>query len=271
MNILSQTVPIQYDTVFSPYAAHQWREAFADVAQKGLTGVEIAVAYPDQADAAEIILHANRQHLVVTTLSTGQIYGMEGLYLTAPDESTRARAATVVRGHIDLSVKLGRPNVTIGLLRGKLEPGSREALEERLAGTLIPLCAYAGDRGVQLQLEAICKAETTIINNTAQCLAFIERLGNPASLGILYDSYHSNIEDGDMLEAVRLAGGKIFNVHLADSHRGLPGEGTIDFSAVCAAIRATGYTGAFALETLSVPSKEHVLAHYAHSIQKATR
>jgi sugar phosphate isomerase/epimerase len=271
MNILSQTVPIQFDTGFSPYSADKWREAFTDVAAKGLTGVEIAVAYPDRADAAEILSHANRNHLVVTTISTGQIYGLDWLYLTAPEESVRVRAAQVVRAHVDLSVKIGRPNVTVGLLRGKLEPGSKEELEDRLAATLIPLCDYAGERGVKLQLEAINRAETTIVNSMAQCLAFMGKLGNPESLGILYDTYHSNLEDEDMLEAVRAAKGRIFNVHLADSHRGLPGEGNIDFPAVCKAIRETGYKGAFALETLCVPTKEHILEHYALSIQKATR
>ena len=33
MNRLSQTVPLQYDTTFSPYAAVGWRAAFADLQQ----------------------------------------------------------------------------------------------------------------------------------------------------------------------------------------------------------------------------------------------
>ena len=270
MNILSQTVPIQFDTSFSPYAASSWRAAFADVAAKGLTGVEIAVGYPDQADAAEILLEAKRNGLCVTTRGGGGGGGGEGLYLTAPEDSVRAKATAVVRGHIDLSTKLGYPNVTIGLLRGKLEAGSQDTLESWLAKSMEGLCVYAKDNGVLLQLEAINKSETMLINSTAQCLSFMEKLGNPESLGILYDTYHSNLEDGDMLTAVRAAKGRIMNVHLADSHRGLPGEGSIDFQAICRAIKDTGYTGAFALETLCVPTKEHVLNHYASSIKKAT-
>ncbi len=269
MNTLSQTVPIQYDTVFSPYAAAHWREAFADVAKNGLTGVEIAVAYPERADAADVLNEAKKNGLAITTISTGQIYGLGGLYLTSPDAEIRERAVEVVRGHIDLAAKLGFPPVTIGLLRGKLEPGAKEELEALLAHTLAPLCAYAEEKGVTLQIEAINRKETSIINSTKEVLAFIERMGNPKSLGLLFDTYHSNLEDGDTIATARLAAGKITNVHLADSHRGLPGEGTIDFPAVCRAIKEGGYTGAFALETLSVPTREHVLAHYAASIKKA--
>lgn len=270
MNILSQTVPVQFDTGFSPYEAVRWREAFADVAAKGLTGVEIAVAYPDQADAAEIRAQAEKNGLAVTSVSTGQIYGLAGLYLTAPEKVVRAKAAAVVRGHIGLSAKIGRPNVTVGLIRGKIEPGAKDELEERLAAALVPLCDYAKERGVRIQLEAINKSETNLINSTAECLEFLKKLGNPESLGVLYDTYHSSLEDWDMPEAVNAARGKIFNVHIADSHRGLPGEGSIDFTAVCNAIKKTGYRGAFTLETLCVPSREYVMEHYASSLKKAT-
>ena len=110
---------------------------------------------------------------------------------------------------------------------------------------------------------------TSLLNSTAECLAFLERMGNPEALGLLFDTYHANIEDGDMPAAVRAAAGKIKNVHLADSHRGLPGEGEIDFAPIVAALRESGYRGAFALETLCVPTKEHVLEHYADAV-KAT-
>lgn len=266
MNVLSQTVPIQYDTVFSPYAAADWRAAFAHVAQMGLTGVELAIAYPEQVDAALVRSVAQSHGLAITTLSTGQIYGLEGLYLTAPEAQVRAGAAKILCGHIELSTKLGFPNVTIGLVRGKLEPGGEELLEERLRQTLLSIIAYARERGVRLQLEAINKGETSFLNTTAQALAFLESLRAGETIGLLYDTYHSNLEGENMQEAVRAAAGRIFNVHLADSHRGLPGEGEIDFAPVLRALFEGGYRGTLALETLCVPSREHVLAHYASSI-----
>ena len=82
MNRLSQTVPLQYDTTFSPYAAVGWRAAFADLQQKGFTGVEIAVAYPDRIDADALLSEAQARSLAITTISTGQAFGRDGLYLT---------------------------------------------------------------------------------------------------------------------------------------------------------------------------------------------
>ena len=263
MNIISQTVPLQYDTAFSPYAAAEWEAAFLDVARKGFTGVEIAVAYPDAVDAARVAAEAEKHALAITTISTGQVYALEGVYFTAQDAEKRARARDIIRGHIDLSAQIGFPPVTIGLIRGKLEPPDKAALLAELRESLLPLCVYAAEKGVMLQLEPINKDETVFLNSMDECLDFLKTLGDPASLGILYDTHHSYLEDASMTAAIRAAKGRITNVHLSDSHRGLPGEGAIDFRAVIDTLTEIGYTGAIALETLCVPSREHVLENYA--------
>jgi D-psicose/D-tagatose/L-ribulose 3-epimerase len=225
-------------------------------------GVEIAVAYPGAIDAARVSAEAKKHALAITTISTGQVYALEGAFFTAKDAKKRERARDIIRGHIDLSAKLGYPPVTIGLIRGKLEPQRKTTLLAQLKESLPPLCAYAAEKGVMLQLEPINKSETAFLNSMEECLAFIEALGDPASLGILYDTHHSYLEDASMPAAIRAAKGKITNVHLSDSHRGLPGEGAIDFHAIIKTLMELGYTGAIALETLCVPSKEHVLANY---------
>lgn len=176
MNRLSQIVPLQHDSIVSPYPAAGWRAAFADLGRKGFTGVEIAVTYPERIDVPALCRAAEENHLAVTTISTGQSYWEEGISLTAPDPAVRARAAAIVRGHVDLSARIGRPPVTIGLLRGQPEDGA--AALELLAQELLPLAAYAAGRGVVLQVEPIRRVETTLLNSTAETLAFLRRLGD---------------------------------------------------------------------------------------------
>jgi sugar phosphate isomerase/epimerase len=130
---------------------------------------------------------------------------------------------------------------------------------------------YSQKRGVSLQIEPINKSETNILNNVYETLEFIDGLGNPENLGLLYDTYHSNIEDGGMIEAIKAAAGRIKNVHFADSDRGLPGYGTLDFPKIFKAVIDTGYQGAFALETLSKPSVEFVRENCASSILQIVR
>ncbi len=270
MNVLSQTVPLQYDTVFSPYAAPDWKSAFADLKKKGFTGAEIAVAYPGRIDADELNREAEKNSLGLTTISTGQIFGREGLFLASDEKQIRERAMDVVRGHIALSKKIGRPGVTIGLLRGKPDQPAEKSLR-LLKEAMLPLAELADQSGVLLQIEPINRAETTFLHTVREVADFIRSIGEPESVGILYDTYHSNLEDGGMQEAIAEAGKRITNVHIADSHRGLPGEGTIDFPDVLAAILKAGYRGPFALETLCVPSREHVLSCEGDALLGAVR
>ena len=267
MNKISQTIPYQFDTVFSPFKAAEFSGALAFLEQAGFTGIELAIAYPDEVVTDALQKQLEAHHLTATALSTGQIYGLKGLFLSSFDEEIRKQAAAVLNGHIELSAKLGFPVVTVGLMRGKLEQGDKQLLIHNLKEAMLPCVELAKKRGVMLQMEPINSAETVIIHSTNDGLAFLKELGDPENVGILYDTYHSNLEDGDMLAAIRAAAGRITNVHLADSHRGLPGYGTIDFKAVYREIQATGYKGAYALETLSIPSPEFVNAHCYESVR----
>lgn len=266
MNCISQTVPYQYDTVFSPYPADALPAALEALHKKGFTGVEYAVAYPDQVDAGQMLQITDLYGLTVTTLSTGQAYGLEGASFTAVDGAKRRRAQDIIMGHIDLSGKIGNPPVTVGLLRGTGEDGDPGVLLHMFREALLPCVEYAAAKGVRLQLEPICNQETRLINTTAEGLEFIQALGNPAHVGLLYDTYHSRLGDNDMAAAVHLAAGRIFNVHFSDSNRGLPGTGNIDFAPVVESLRQTGYRGAFALETKNIPSADYVREHDGESI-----
>jgi len=268
MNILSQTVPLQFDTGFSPFRAEEFDGALAFLEKTGFTGVELAIARPNEVDADALLQKLRARHLTATTLSTGQAYAIDGLCLSSFDAGVRKAAAAAVKAHVELSAKIGGPPVTVGLLRGKLEQGEKAKLLDNLREALIPCIAHAREYGVTLQIEPICGAETVLLNTVRETLDFLETLGDSGNAGILYDTYHSYLEDGDMAAAIRAAGGRITNVHLADSHRGLPGYGNIDFGAVVCALNAVGYSGAYALETLVTPDREFINAHCYESIAK---
>ncbi len=268
MNRISQTVPYQFDTVFSPFKANEFSIAMEFLGSQGFSGVELAIAFPAKVDASKLLKQLQFNHLAATTLSTGQIYGLEGLFLSSFDEDIRHRATRILMQHIDLSTCLGHPCVTVGLIRGKLEKGEKSVLLDNFKTALMPCVEYAYKRNVILQIEPICKAETTLINSTYEALEFLRELGDPENLGLLYDTYHSNLEDNGMINAIDAAAGRITNVHFADSNRGLPGTGAINFNRVYEAIQNTGYQGAYALETLSIPSEDYVKENFAASLMR---
>jgi len=174
--------------------------------------------------------------------------------LGSPDATVRAKTVQRIKAHIVLASVLGAPCVTVGLIQGR--PDNRAEGLERLRESLGGCLPLAEDKGVCLVLEAINRYEVSIINSTGDAARFIGSMGSPANIGILYDTFHSNIEDADMLQAIREHGSLIRHVHLADSNRRLPGEGHIPFREIINELDGVGYEGYYSLEALSMQDKD---------------
>ena len=254
----SATVTLQYDTGFSPFAASEFAQALAWLADRGFTGAEICVADPRPVDAAGLKAQLDGLGLKVPTLSTGQARGLEGLSLTDADPQVRRRTVQRVKDHVDFAGRLGCPLVTIGLLRGLGQAGRQEDDLRLLAATLDECAGYAGSQDVKLALEPINRYETQLLNGVRETLALIAGLDSGQHVGVLFDTFHANIEEPDIGESLALLGNKLLHVHFADSNRWLPGDGHIDFTAVCRSLRLMGFRGYVSLETLNKPDRNYI-------------
>jgi sugar phosphate isomerase/epimerase len=195
--------------------------------------------------------------LAISTISTGQALGLEGISLTSLNPDIRAKAIIRIKEHIELATQLRSPLVTIGLIRGIGSLESRQQQLELFLESLSACAAYAQEHGVRLMVEPINRSETFLLNSTAETLEFLAKLPN-GNVGVLLDTFHSNLEDVSIVDAIDTLGVKLFHVHFADSNRGLPGMGTIDFSAVVKALAGQSFNGFISLEALTLPDKETV-------------
>jgi len=70
------------------------------------------------------------------------------------------------------------------------------------------------------------------------------------------DTFHMNIEDARIGEALARHGSRVRYVHLADSNRRAPGQGHVDFAEVFDGLRRGGFDGWAAVEVLPVPDAD---------------
>jgi sugar phosphate isomerase/epimerase len=89
-------------------------------------------------------------------------------------------------------------------------------------------------------------------------MKFIEEIGEP-SPRVLLDTFHMNIEEPDIFEAMVGASDHLAYVHVADSNRHAPGQGHIDFPKVLETLSLIGYKGIITAEILPVPNDEAAL------------
>jgi len=224
------------------------------IARLGYDGVELAVRDPSLLDVAHVEQVLRRWGLEVPALGTGQAYTEEGLSFTAPDESLRSRAIERIHRQVDLARSLGAM-VIVGLIRGKMEQGVARALAGQWLVSALVDCARYAAPDVRLVLEPLNRYETNLIHSVAEGLALIDEVG-AKNLGLLFDTFHANIEEASIEGAVRSAGDRLFHVHVADSNRWYPGAGHLDFRRVIHTLQSMGYQGYLSAEIMPMPSAE---------------
>lgn len=114
---------------------------------------------------------------------------------------------------------------------------------------------YAEEMGVVLALEPLNRFETDMINTVDQALSLINEINHPY-LKILLDTFHTNIEEKNVIKAIHLLGDKLAHVQGNENDRGTPGTGQVNWIGIRDALVDIGYKGSIVLETFGSPSKE---------------
>jgi D-psicose/D-tagatose/L-ribulose 3-epimerase len=117
-------------------------------------------------------------------------------------------------------------------------------------GAMQRLADYAGDKGININLEVVNRYETNIINTGAEGLKFLEEVNRPNAY-VHLDTYHMNIEEDGMVEGVLAAGDRLGYVHVGESHRGYLGTGNVDFDSFFGALKKINYQGPVTFESFS--------------------
>lgn len=264
----SASLALQYDSTFSPFCAVEIDEGLLWIKENGFNGVELIISTPATVDIDDLNQKLEGNKLKVSTIATGQCVMLEGISLTDPSKEIRARAVKRLFEHIDLSTKIGFPNVTVGLIRGK--NGITKKIEHMkiLRNELVKCCEYAVAKNVIINLEPINRYEAALLNSCEETYDFIEELGFPNNVGILFDTFHANIEDKNVVRVIKRIGRRISHVHFADSNRRLPGEGHLNFKSIVQSLQKVQYSGYVSLEVLNMPNKEWIIKAAALSFKK---
>lgn len=125
-------------------------------------------------------------------------------------------------------------------------PPSRDEIDA-IAETHKQAAIYAGRKHMRLAVEPLNRFETYLLNTVTSAADLVRQVGEP-NYGLLYDSFHANIEEKDPVGVITPNIGQIGHVHLSENDRGTPGKGHIPWSATLAALRSAGYEGWFSIE-----------------------
>ncbi len=111
-----------------------------------------------------------------------------------------------------------------------------------------PLCEDAGVTMVLEPLNVLVDHAGYYLVTSAEGFQIVDEVGSPA-VKLLYDVYHQQITEGNLIATITANVGRIGHLHVADvPGRHEPGTGEINYRNVLRAVEAAGYAGYVGLE-----------------------
>ncbi len=108
------------------------------------------------------------------------------------------------------------------------------------------ICA-AENNNVIFNVEVVNRFEQFLLNTCEEAIAYVGAVGSP-NAKIMLDTFHMNIEEDFIADAILMAGDKLGHLHLGENNRMPPGYGHIPWTEIAASLRKIDYQGDLVME-----------------------
>ena len=109
--------------------------------------------------------------------------------------------------------------------------------------------AQAAD--VMLGLEYLNRFECYLLNSAANCARYIREVDHP-NLRMMYDTFHANIEEKQVDEAIKECADVTCHVHISENDRSTPGQGHVEWETTFRTLKETKYDGWMTVEAFGL-------------------
>ena len=171
--------------------------------------------------------------------------------ITAEEEASRQRGVEYLEACVRATAAMGGTSfsgVIYSAIGRRIDGIPGEQYWQRAADGLRRVARTARELGVTISIEPINRYETFLVNTCEQALRLREMINEP-NVGIHLDAYHMNIEEDDFYAPTKMAAPFLRHYHLSESHRGIPGRGTVDWEGIYRALGESSYRGIVGLES----------------------
>ncbi|MEW4565856.1 sugar phosphate isomerase/epimerase [Bremerella sp. JC770] len=176
----------------------------------------------------------------------------------SPDASVRAKGVELNKKTLDCCAALGAETLVgpyhsaIGIFSGA---GPTEDEWKWGVDSMRQVAEHAGDVNVMLGVEALNRFETYLLNIHRDSARFVREVDHP-NCKMMYDTFHANIEEGDIAQAIRDCSDVLHHVHISENNRATPGSGHIDFDVNFNTLKEVGYDGWMVVEAFGLALPE---------------
>jgi len=220
----------------------------------GYDGVEIPTFGPDEARYKALGKKLKDIGLACTTC----VIVSKETNPVDPDPAVRKAAVDFLKQMVDhnhtvgSTMMMGPYSSPVGLLVGR---GRTDDEWKHAADVFRQVAPHAQQAGVSMALEYLNRFEHYFINDTASAARFVDDVGHP-NFQLHYDTFHANIEEKKIPEAIRAGGKRIKHVHISENDRSTPGEGHVHWDESFQTLAEIGYDGWLMVEAFGTSLPE---------------
>ena len=222
--------------------------------EQGLCSFEIPMFEPEKLPAGKIRRAMDSNGL---TCSVCAILP-QGINPISTDSRVRKESVAHLTKCLDIATEMGATLIggpvyaPIGYFTGR-----RRTVEEWkwAIDALQQLTHTLESNRLDLSIEPVNRSETYFLTTIRDATSLCDAIDHPR-IGMTLDTFHANIEEKSIPQAIRSAGQQLKHVHLSENDRGLLGSGHIDFGGVISSLHQIGYTGFLMIEGFGYSADE---------------
>lgn len=227
--------------------------------ETGYDGIELFLGEGDTSHYAKVGDHIAQKQLGVTCVAS---LGPEE-NIASPDPAIRESGFNKLKWSIDMGEALNA-EVICGPFHSSFAYFTRQppthAERQWSIEQLYRAAEYAASANIILAPEALNRFECYLYNTMEDLVTLVEEVGHP-SLGAMYDTHHSNIEEKSQARAIQTIAPYLKHVHISENDRGTPGSGQVNWQEVFSTLREIHYDGWLTIEAFST-----IIPEFANAI-----
>ena len=228
--------------LWSTHVTEQHFSLFAGIKRAGFDGVELPI-FEGTPDHFRTVGRAIRDNGLRATAVT--VIPDAERSCTSADSAVRSASLDRLKWAIDCLAAAGGETLCgpfyqpLGVFTG--EPPTK-AERANVVSVHKGAAAYAARHNIKLSVEPLNRFECYVLNTVADS-ANVVRQVNEHNYGLLYDTFHANIEEKDPVGVIAPNIAQINHVHFSENDRGTPGKGHVPWAATMKALKQSGYDG----------------------------
>jgi D-psicose/D-tagatose/L-ribulose 3-epimerase len=236
----------------APLTIAELEDLAPKIAQMGCDHIEIPMDDPKTLDFKKIGEIVNKAGIKSISFCAAMSPDRD---LIDADPNVRKNGVEYLKDSIDGLAMVGGKHL-VGPFYSAVGRTWQQTAEERehdlkiLVEILRDLAEYASKKGIVLGLEPINRFETSFITTADQAIELVDRVNHPACK-IMLDTFHMNIEEDSMGDAIRKVGSRLIQVHSNENNRGTPGAGHVPWVEVAEALKDIKFDGVFVIESFT--------------------